>query len=150
MTNSTIEHKYRTFLLAMTTIMLAGMSVELMLVEHDENFVQLIPYGLAGIGIASVLAVMLGATRVRLRALQGVIVLLALGGLYGIYEHLAHNFAFELEIRPNATAGDVVIEALQGASPLLAPGVLTLAAMMAAAAVYRHPVLGDRRGEVQT
>lgn len=141
MTHGTIEQKYRTFLLTMTAVMLVGMTGELLLTEHDESFVQLIPYGLAGIGIAAVLAVMHSATRVRLRTLQGVIVLLALGGVYGMYEHLAHNFAFELEIRPNATAGDVVVDALQGASPLLAPGVLTLAALMAAAAVYRHPAL---------
>ncbi len=141
MTHATIEQKYRTFLLALSVVMLIGMTGELLLAEHDESFVQLIPYGLAGIGIVAVLAVMHAATRVRLRALQGVVVLLALGGVYGIYEHLAHNFAFELEIRPNATAGEVVVDALQGASPLLAPGVLTLAAVMAAAAMYRHPGL---------
>ena len=121
--------------------MLVGMVAELLLTEHAESLVQLIPYGLAGIGVAAVGAVLHRATRPRIRVLQAVALLLALGGVYGIYEHLAHNFAFELEIRPNATAGDVVGEALRGASPLFAPGVLTFAALFAAAAVYRHPGL---------
>ncbi len=144
MNDRTIEQKYRSFLLAMAVVLLAGMTVELLLTEHAESLVQLIPYGLAGIGIAAALAVLHKATPARLRVLQVVIALLALGGAYGIYEHLSHNFAFELEIRPNATVGDVVGKALRGASPLLAPGVLTVVAVLAAAAVYRHPNLRKR------
>lgn len=138
-----MEHWYRSFLLAMTVFVLVGTTVELVLTEHDESLVQLIPYGLAGIGLAAVVAVIHKATRVRVRTLQVVVVLLVLGGAFGIYEHVAHNFAFELEIRPNATAGDVVMEALQGGSPPIAPGVLALAAVLAGAAVYRHPALRD-------
>ncbi len=141
MSERTIEQTYRVFLLAMAAAVLAGTTVELLLTEHAESFVQIIPYILSGIGIAALVAVLHRATRLRLRALQVAVVLLALGGVYGIYEHLAHNFAFELEIRPNATAGEVVGKALTGASPLLAPGVLTFAALLAAAATYRHPNL---------
>lgn len=149
MTERTIEQKYRVFLLAMTAVVLAATTVELLLTEHAESFVQIIPYILSGIGVAAVGAVLHRPTRGRLRALQGAVVLLALGGAYGIYEHLEHNFAFELEIRPNATAGEVVGEALRGASPLLAPGVLTFAALLAAAAVYRHPNLRKTPTEVE-
>lgn len=141
MTDRTIEEKYRRFLLVMAMAVLAGMTAELLLTEHAESIVQLIPYGLAGVGVAAVAGVLHDATMLRLRVLQAVIVLLALGGVYGIYEHLTHNFAFELEIRPNATAGDVVGKAIRGASPLLAPGVLTVAAVLAGAALYRHPKL---------
>lgn len=56
-------------------------------------------------------------------------------------EHIEHNLAFELEIRPNATTGDVFFEALSGANPLLAPGILGLAAIVALAATYYHPQL---------
>jgi hypothetical protein len=64
--------------------------------------------------------------------------------LIGIYEHIEHNLAFELEIRPNATAGQVFMEALGGASPLLAPGILALAAILAIAATYYHPAFGKQ------
>jgi hypothetical protein len=55
--------------------------------------------------------------------------------------HLFDNFAFEREIRPNAALVDVIINALRGVNPLLAPGILALAAALAIAATYRHPVL---------
>lgn len=65
----------------------------------------------------------------------------ALGGLFGVYEHVAHNMAFEREIRPMADLAEVLWEGLFGASPLLAPGILALGALLALAATYRHPFL---------
>ena len=73
-----------------------------------------------------------GATRV-LRAVAAVI---ALGGLLGMYFHLTGNLAFAREIQPNATATAVLADALRGAAPLLAPGILTIAAMLAVAGTY--------------
>jgi hypothetical protein len=70
--------------------------------------------------------------------------LLVAGSLFGVYEHIEHNLAFELEIRPGAGLGDVWFEALKGASPLLAPGILVLAAILAIAATYYHPALERR------
>jgi hypothetical protein len=70
--------------------------------------------------------------------------LVGLGSLFGLYEHIEHNLAFELEIRPTAAVNDVFMEALKGASPLLAPGILGLAALIALAATYYHPALVKR------
>jgi hypothetical protein len=61
--------------------------------------------------------------------------------LFGIFEHIEHNFGFALEIQPNATAPDVFWAALGGANPLLAPGILAFAALLALAASYYHPLL---------
>ena len=141
MTDRTIEQKYRVFLLVMAAAVLMATTVELLLTEHAESFVQLIPYILSGIGVVSIAAVLHRATPWRLRVLLAAAVLLSVGGAFGIYEHLAHNFAFELEIRPSATTAELAAKAIRGASPLLAPGVLTFAALLAAASVYRHPNL---------
>ncbi len=67
--------------------------------------------------------------------------LVALGSLFGIYQHVVNNLGFYREIHPNAPTGAAVWGALAGASPLLAPGVLALASMLALAATYYHPVL---------
>ena len=74
-----------------------------------------------------------------MRVMQVVMVLNVLGSALGIYEHIENNLGFELEIRPNAAVVDVFIEALHGASPLLAPGILALAGLLALAATYYHP-----------
>lgn len=69
----------------------------------------------------------------------------ALGGLLGVGIHLWKNLEFELEIRPNATMGDLLIYALKGASPALAPGVMVFAGLVALVATYYHPAFGERK-----
>lgn len=118
-----------------------GTVVELLFVGHAESFIQLVPFMLCAVGAVTVIAAFYVPRRQTLIALRGVMVLMVLGSAFGIYEHLTHNFAFELEIRPNATVGDVFWKALAGASPLIAPGILALAAVLALAATYRHPLL---------
>lgn len=144
MSDLSLEARYRTFLLYITVLVLIGTTLELAFTEHTEGLVQLIPFGLAGAGLVATASAIARTNRRTLQALRAVMVVLAAGALYGIYEHVSHNIAFELEIRPTATFGDVFWEALFGASPFLAPGVLGLAAVLAAAATYRHPELQKR------
>lgn len=136
-----VEHQYRRFLLIVAAGIFAGSVLELSVIEHAESWIQMLPFGLAAVGTAAVGWALLRPSRPALLTLRGVAALVALGSLFGIYEHLAHNFAFELEIRPNATAADVFWDALAGATPMLAPGILALGALLAAAATYRHPAL---------
>ena len=55
--------------------------------------------------------------------------------------HLVNNYQFEAELRPGAAAGDIFMQALMGANPLLAPGILALAGVLAIAATYYDPAL---------
>ena len=119
--------------------------VELFLAKHTEDPVQFVPFVLCGVGLIAVVATLLRPRRATLMALRGVMGLLMLGSLLGMYEHLANNFAFGLEMRPSAAWSDVWFEALRGAAPLLAPGILALAAIIAIAATYQHPALRSRQ-----
>jgi predicted RND superfamily exporter protein len=141
MTRGSLESTYRRFLLGVTLFVLVGAVLELYFAEHAADFVQLIPFGLAAIGAVSTAAVMARPKRASLIALRIVMFVLAAGSAYGVYEHLSHNVAFQQEIRPNIAFGNALIDALFGASPLLAPGVLGLAALLGIAATYRHPAL---------
>lgn len=51
-------------------------------------------------------------------------------GALGVFEHFEHNFDFAREIRPNSTVGEAFVEAITGASPALAPGILCLGAAL--------------------
>jgi hypothetical protein len=146
MGTTTIEQRLRTFLLVIAGCICAGTIVELFLLEHTETLVQLAPFVLCGVGALAVAAVLARPRRGTLIVLRLVMGLLLLGSLFGVYEHVEHNLEFELEIRPSATASDVWFEALKGASPLLAPGALALAAALALAGTYEHPALARRRG----
>lgn len=141
MNSNDVLRRLRLFLLVLAGLVFAGAVVELVLSEHTETLVQWIPFILSGLGIAAILAALFRPQRLTLMALRLVMVLVVLGSLLGVYEHLANNIGLELEIRPNATVVSVFMEGLKGASPLLAPGMLAVAAIIAIAATYYHPAL---------
>jgi hypothetical protein len=145
MSTTTVEQRLRTFLLGLAGWLCVGTIVELFLAKHYEDPAQLIPFALCGVGLAAVLAALWRPQRATLIALRGVMALLLVGSLFGVYEHLAGNFAFELEMRPSAVWSDVWFQALRGAAPLLAPGILALAAVLAIAGTYAHPALARRQ-----
>ena len=140
-----VVQRLRRFLLVLAGSLCIGTVVELLLVEHREDLVQFIPFVLSGLGLIAVLTALLRPQRATLRTLQIVMGLNILGSLFGVYEHVEHNMAFAMEIRPNTTTSAAFWEALSGANPLLAPGILALAAMIALAATYYHPALEDAR-----
>jgi hypothetical protein len=146
MDDTRIVRRLRLFLLGLSAWMCAATIVELLLIEHAESPAQILPFLLCGLGLVVVLAALMWPQRATLLALRGVMGLLLIGSLFGVYEHIEHNLAFELEIRPGAVAADVWFDALRGASPPLAPGTLALAAIVALAATYYHPALARARG----
>lgn len=146
MNSNDVLRRLRLFLFVLAGLVFAGAVVELVLTEHTESPVQWIPFILSGLGIAAILAALIRPQRLTLIALWSVMVLVILGSLVGVYDHLINNIGLELEIRPNATVGDVFMDALKGASPLLAPGMLAVAAIIALAATYYHPaLLGNKK-----
>jgi hypothetical protein len=133
--------RLRRFLLAFSILLLGGSLVELFLVEHMEDAVQLVPFVLCGLGALAALAALFRPRRATLLALRVSMAVVFCGSLFGVYQHVSHNFAFQKEVNPNATSGETVRAALGGANPLLAPGILAVAAALALAAAYRHESL---------
>jgi hypothetical protein len=137
--------RLRRFLLGLASGLLAGVLVELAMIGHTENPVQWIPFALGGLGLLALGGALLRPSRATLLALRASMALVAVGGLFGMYEHIANNVAFQLEIQPSATAVALAAAGLGGANPVLAPGILTLAAVLAMAATYAHPALDRSR-----
>ncbi|HKR01519.1 MAG TPA: hypothetical protein VJT09_12650 [Pyrinomonadaceae bacterium] len=143
MTDAVVLLRLRRFLLTVSAMLFCGTVVELWLVGHDETIVQLIPFALCGLGLLIVVAVLLRPRRAVLMPLRACMGLILLGSLFGIYQHIAGNVEFQREVNPNATGREVLMGAVGGGNPLLAPGVLALAAVLAMAATYQHPALGE-------
>ena len=79
-----------------------GTSVELLLAEHWQDPIQLLPFVFCALGLVVVAAALWRPGRTTLLSLRGVMALLVAGSLFGIYEHVEANVAFELDIRPGA------------------------------------------------
>lgn len=141
MSAALILARLRRFLLGLAAFICVGTMVELALANHWAGLVQLLPFLLAGASLFAIGAVLLHPHRGRLRLLRWITGLTLAGSLFGVFEHVEHNIEFALEIRPNAVVSDVFLEALGGANPLLAPGILAFMAILALAATYYHPAL---------
>jgi len=139
--------RLRRFLLVLSILLLGGTVVELLLVKHWENAVQLIPFFLCALGSVVALLVLFRPRRATLLGLRVCMGLVVCGSLFGIYEHFSNNIAFQREIKSNAPMAEVLLNAVAGGNPLLAPGTLAVAAVLALAATYYHPALENKNQE---
>jgi hypothetical protein len=71
-------------------------------------------------------------------------IIIAAASLIGFYEHLAGNYAFWLDIQPNATTWEFIAASLKGSNPVMAPGILTLGGVIGWTATYKHPSLQSK------
>lgn len=147
MSDALVLSRLRQFLLVVSALLLIGTLVELWLINHMEDPVQLIPFALCGLGLVAVFVALLRPRRAALRVLRVCMGLLALGSFLGVYLHLESNHGFHNELHPNAPTGELLLGTLGGANPLLAPGMLALTAALAIAATYQHPAFGAKGRE---
>jgi hypothetical protein len=127
------------FLLILAGVAFGGTVIELLAAKHTEEPVQWIPFVLCGAGIVAVVAALTRPTQRTLTMVRACMALIALGGAFGIYEHIENNAAFYQEVHQNATVSETIIAALTGRNPLLAPGILALAAVLTVAATIHYP-----------
>jgi hypothetical protein len=132
--------RLRRFLLVLSVLLFCGALVELWLVNHTEDLIQWLPFVLSIAGSLAALMVLFRPGRSSVQVLRVCMVLVALGSLFGIYEHVEGNIGFAREIQPNSPTFQLVMSGLRGANPLLAPGTLAVAAVLALSATYRDTV----------
>lgn len=131
----------RKLLFAVVLVGIAGLSAELVLLEHWDEWLQWAPFGGLALAFAATSAAWARPRAATIRALQAAMgLLLALGAL-GIWLHYRGNALFELEMDPSARGWGLFRTALFGATPLLAPGALVQIALVGLIATFRHPAL---------
>lgn len=150
MNAATFERQMRRFLMIIVECLCVGTAVELWLEKHYKETPQLIPFALCALGLVCMLAVQWRPSPATIRVLRIVMILVVLGSLLGGSLHLAANYEFQVEMRPNQSMLDSFFAAFMGTAPVLAPGMLGLAGILALAATYYHPALGNRRDEPVT
>jgi hypothetical protein len=135
-----VLRRLRTFLLVLGLFLFGGAIVELWLVGHTKEVIQWIAFALAGAGALSVTMTLFHLGRATVRIMRVCMLVVVLGSLFGIYEHVSGNVAFAREVKPNSATAQLFWLGLKGGNPLLAPGVLAVAAVLALSATYRYEV----------
>lgn len=138
MSTQEVLRRLRVFLLALSSLLFAGTLLELSLVNHTEDAIQWSAFVLAGIGLLVTLSVLARRRPVTVSLLRWCMFLVLAGSLFGIYQHVSNNIAFEREIQPNSTWSQLMWKGLSGANPLLAPGTLAVGGLLSLAGTYKY------------
>ena len=130
----------RRVLLAILVVGLVGTATELLLLEHDEEVIQLIPFALI---VAAFLAIAWHALDQRgasLRVFQVVMVLFIVAGGLGIVLHFRANVEFQREVDPSIAGRALIVKAMTAKTPpALAPGSMVQLGLIGLAYAYRYP-----------
>lgn len=138
---ATAESGLRGALLLVVALGSVGLIVELLLLEHLEEWTQWIPLVVLGVCLALcvLLAVRPRAALVRLfRWFMGVTIAT---GVIGVWLHFAGNRAFEMEMDASRHGWLLVWQSLRGATPALAPGAMVQLGLTGMLFTWRHPAL---------
>jgi hypothetical protein len=136
--------RLRTILLWTLVFGAAGMMGELLLIGHDESTAQFVPLVLLATGILVAGALLVSPSRGRLRLMRLLMVLFLGAGILGVGLHYQGNNEFELEMYPSLAGVELMSKALTGATPVLAPGSMSLLGVVGLALTYRHPLLRNK------
>ena len=144
MSPAEVLRRLRLFLLILSSLLFLGTLVELWLVNHTEDAIQWLAFVFSGLGLFATVAVLFRRRRKTVLLLRVCMLVVVLGSFFGIYQHVSNNIAFEREIHPNAGFRQLTWKGLGGANPLLAPGTLAVAGLLALAGTYKYSVDNDR------
>jgi len=116
---------------------LAGTGVELALIEHYEDWWQLVPLFLIAAALAAFTWFVAARTRPSLRTLQAVMLLCVAAGAAGSLLHFKGAAEFQKEINPSISRPELVRKVMRAkAPPVLAPWLMTHLGLLGL--VYAH------------
>ncbi len=133
--------RIRQFLLIISAGVFVMTVTELFFLSHWTETIQILPFVLSGWGLIALLLAYFRPGPATLKFLRWSMIVIGLCSLIGIYEHMSNNLGFQMEIQPNSTTWELVLATLEGANPVLAPGILMLGAAIGWTAVYQQSFL---------
>jgi hypothetical protein len=132
--------RLRIFLLGSSILIFAGAIVELLALKHYNEDLQWVPLFLCPLGILLIALFLAKPGRQLLKLLRIGMWGIAAGGLVGTFIHISGNLESIFKGGRSGSLLNIFYTVAGGRNPLLAPGILIIAAAMSLAAVYHHPV----------
>lgn len=131
----------RRVVLAVFLLGVVGTGAELLLLDHTEDYRQLVPLGLFGLSLLILASLVLYRRAWCIRFFRGLMVAFVASGFVGLYLHINANVEFELEMYPSMEGIELAWESLRGAIPALAPGTMVYLGLLGFGFTLRHPLL---------
>jgi hypothetical protein len=142
---NTTEHRVRRLLACVLAVGIVGLGGELLLLEHVEDWLQLIPVVVLALGSAALLLHAARPGRGSVRLIQVVMLLFIAAGVTGVVLHYLSNAEFAAEVNPSLEGFALVRKALSAKTPpAMAPAMMGQLGLLGLVLAYRHPL--TRRG----
>ena len=127
----------RLWILGVLVLGLLGTVVELVLLSHYEQPVQLVPVVLLVLALIVLAWHAMGHSAASLRVLMGLMILFVLAGFAGFVAHFYGSAEFQLDLEPSLSTWELVEKVMRAkAPPLLAPGMMMQLGLLGLAYVY--------------
>jgi hypothetical protein len=134
-------------LLAMLVLGVIGTGGELVLLGHFEMPAQWIPIVLLSAAVIVLAWHLRSPGPASVTTIKVLMAIFVAAGALGVVLHYKGNIEFERELNP-AEGGFVFLrKTLAGATPVLAPGSMTLLGLIGLAYTYRHPYAAVPSGQ---
>jgi hypothetical protein len=127
----------RTLVLVVLVIGLLGTVTELVLLEHYEQVLQLVPVALIAAALVAIVWQVVSKDAASLRALEIIMYLFVLAGFAGVIAHFYGSAEFQLDLNPSMSAWELLEKVMRAkAPPLLAPGMMLQMGLLGLIYVY--------------
>jgi hypothetical protein len=127
----------RIWILGVLVLGLLGTVVELVLLSHYEQPVQLVPVVLIVLALIVLAWHVMGHSTSSLRVLMWLMVLFVLAGFAGFAAHFYGSAEFQLDLEPSLSTWELLEKVARAkAPPLLAPGMMMQLGLLGLAYVY--------------
>lgn len=137
----TILAQLRQFLLFISAGVFGMTITELIFLGHWNKPIQFLPFFLSALGLTMTAIFYFRPSKASLKGMHWSMMVIGFCSFTGIYEHMAGNHHFWLEVHPDSTTWKLLKATLKGENPVLAPGILFLGTAIGLATIYRHPLL---------
>ncbi len=132
-------------LLMIFLVGLGGTATELLLLGHTEELWQFVPLILLGLSALIVGWYIVSRSPAALRFFRWVMGLFMAAGIAGVVLHYLGNVENAFETVPDLAGIDLFWQAITGATPALAPGMMLLLGLIGWLFTFQHPRLSRKK-----
>ena len=137
----------REMMLGLLALEMAGVTTELLFLQHFEDPWQMAPLAIIAVALAAISWHIIDRGAASIRVLQVTMALAILSAAFGLVFHYSANAEFQLDIDPSLGGAALLFKVLRAkAPPALAPGIMAHIGLLGLAYTYRHPALRSRSG----
>jgi len=135
--------RLRRLLLALVSIVFAGMALDLCLLGHYEETWQVLPLAMIALALLSAAWTAFTGSALSVTAFRIVMLLVVLTGVIGVSLHFGGSREFQVEMDPALTGWALFVKVMRAkAPPTLAPAAMVQAGLFGLLYTWRHPALG--------